>query len=100
MEHIYKLGDVVNLVDFDFDPGQMEMYILEEIDNDDDIVSVFTVVGFRDMRKTSTTDEFNIQSSIMVTSNNYNHVISLEINQNICTAIKRDVNSDEVIGKC
>jgi len=100
LQHVYKLGEVVNLVDFDFDPGQMEIYILEEVDNEDEIVSVFSVVGVRDMRKTATTEEFNIQSSIMVTSNNYNHVISLEINQSICTAIKRDVNSDEVIGKC
>jgi len=36
---------VVDVIDFDFDPGQMEIYIMEYFDNEDEVVSRITVVG-------------------------------------------------------
>ena len=77
----------------------MEIYILEEVDNGDDIVSHFSVLNVRDLKKSNTTKEFESCSSIMVTQQNNNHVICLEIDQ-FCTAIKRDVNNIEILGKC
>ena len=64
---MYKLGEVEGLTDFDFDPQQMEIYVLEQHDNDDEVMSVFTVMNVSDMRKTNQTEEFNLSSSIMVT---------------------------------
>lgn len=58
-------------------------------------------MNIADMKISNTTIDISMVNSLMVTASNNNHVILVE-NNSFCKAIKRDVNSMDILGsvKC
>ena len=54
-------------------------------------------MNVKDMKKSNTSSDFAYVNTLMVTRTNNNHVILVENSQS-CKAIKRDVNTLEILG--
>lgn len=68
----------MNIIDFDFDTIQNEIYVLLEVEEDDETRSIYQIIDIKNFKNSKYSNDFALCSTIMVTKNNNKHVICLE----------------------